>query len=74
MNAQNKYAVRCYAGDGSIMGSILENDFGRPLTKREANRLCDFENERSRKRREQNLPYAFDYAVYGWNALTLKPV
>ena len=57
-----------------MMGSVLENNFGQPLTKREATCLCNFENERSHKRREQKLPYAFDYAVYGWNSETLKPL
>lgn len=60
------YSVRCYAGDGSMMGSILENNFNRPLTRREANALCTFENERSEKRRAQKLAGAFYYTVAGW--------
>ena len=61
------YSVRCYAGDGSMMGSILENCFGSPLTRSEANALCKFENERSARLRSQKLPYAFDYCVHSWN-------
>jgi len=36
------YSVRCYAGDGSMIGSILENNFGKPLTKREAKNLASW--------------------------------
>ena len=62
----NTFSVRCFAGEGSMIGSVLENDFGRPLTKREATKLCNFENERSARRRAQKLPYAFDYCVHSW--------
>jgi len=68
------YSVRCYAADGSMMGSILENNFGHPLTKREAKNLAKFENDRSAKRRAQNLPFCFDYCAHGWDADTMKPL
>lgn len=57
-----RYIVRCLAG-GCVIGGCLENNFGEPLTKREANQLAKFENERSAKRREQKLGGCFDYYV-----------
>ena len=68
------YSVRCFAGDGSMIGSILENDFNKPLTRREANALCNFENERSEKRKAQKLPGAFYYKVAGWIKETGKHI
>ena len=73
MNASNLvYSVRCFAGDGSMMGSILEDNFGKPLTKRTASNLANFENERSERRRSQKLSGAFSYAVCAWDRITLK--
>jgi len=60
--AKMVFIVRCVAG-GSVIGGCLENQYGEPLTKREANALAEFENERSARRREQKLPFAFDYYV-----------
>jgi hypothetical protein len=57
-----RYIVRCVAG-GCVIGGCLENAFGEPLTRREANKLASFENERSQRRREQKLGGCFDYYV-----------
>jgi hypothetical protein len=51
-----------------MIGSILEDNFGLPLTKRKAKNLCEFENERSARRKAQGLPGAFQYGVHEWKA------
>lgn len=63
------YIVRVVAC-GSVIGGCLENSFGKPLTKREANALAKYENERSARRRAQKLPYAFDYYVDSFDKAT----
>ena len=54
-------AVAC----GCVIGGCLENSFGEPLTKREAHKLAEYENERSARRREQKLPGAL---ITTWTA------
>lgn len=63
------YIVRCIAG-GFVIGGCLENAFGAPLTKREANAMARFENERSARRREQRLPGCFEYYVDSFERAT----
>ena len=69
-----KFSVRCYAGDGSMIGSVLEDNFGNPLTRRMAKSIERFENERSEKRKAQGLSGAFQYALHAWDAATLAAV
>lgn len=62
MKPETVYIVRAVAC-GCVIGGCLENGFGEPLTKREAHKLAEYENERSARRREQKLPGAYDYYV-----------
>lgn len=57
------WIVRGYASDGSIVGGVLEDLFGKPLTAQAAHALAKRENERTAKRRAQNLPAPYTYAV-----------
>lgn len=45
-----RYFIRCTAG-GFVIGSRVEDDFGKPLTKQSANRLCRLDNEAEERRR-----------------------
>lgn len=56
------YIIRCMVG-GCIIGGRLENDFGAPLTFREARKLAKAENERSARRSEQKLGGCFEFHV-----------
>ena len=67
------YIVRCVAG-GCVIGGCLEDCFGNPLTKREANKLAKFENERSARRREQKLGGCFEYYVDSFERKSVEPV
>jgi hypothetical protein len=55
------YIVRVLAG-GCVIGGCLEDMFGKPLTAQSARKLALFENERTRRRREQKLG-GFEYVV-----------
>ena len=69
MNTQTINIVRVYSGDGVnysgfCMGGQLENDFGTPLTRREALKIARDENERSKRRRDAgNMAGNFYYVA-----------
>ena len=63
------YIVRAVAV-GCVIGGCLEDCFGNPLTRRTANQLAKNENERSRLRREQKLPGAWNYYVDSFDNLS----
>ena len=45
------YVIHCFGHDGSILGYRDEDDAGRPLTKRAADRLARQENQASARRK-----------------------
>lgn len=58
------YVIHCFRHDGSILGYQDEDDAGRLLTKREANRLAKIHNSRWAKRKAQGQAGpSFTFAV-----------
>lgn len=57
------YVIHCYGHDGSILGYRDEDDTGKPLTKREAEKIARRENELSALHRLYGQPGCFDYRV-----------
>ena len=48
------WIVRCIAG-GCVIGGRLEDDWGKPLTAKEAKRIARFENAASIRRRAAGI-------------------
>ncbi len=63
LNSMKTFIVRVVA-NGSVIGGCLENEAGKPLTRRQANQLAKTENDRSAWRKAAGIHgFNFDYYV-----------